>query len=60
MRALLLFFCFNSSFDKLEGLSTGTFYTEPIGAARFGATKDEGAVLYWVGSGPSRTDQIEK
>ncbi len=46
--------------NNLERLYSGTFYTEPVGVAHFGATKDEGAVLYYVGSGPSRTDQIEK
>lgn len=45
---------------KLEKRSTGTFFTEPGGIAHFGATKDEGAVLYFVGTGPSRTDPIEK
>jgi len=45
---------------KLEKRSTRTFFTEPGGVAHFGATKDEGCILYFVGTGPSRTDQIEK
>ena len=45
---------------KLEKRSTGTFFSEPGSVAHFGATKDEGAVLYFVGTGPSRTDPIEK
>jgi len=45
---------------KLEKRSTGTFFSEPGGVAHFGATKDEGCVLYFVGTGPSRTDPIEK
>jgi quercetin dioxygenase-like cupin family protein len=46
--------------NKLEKRSTGTFFTEPGGVGHFGATNDEGVVLYFVGTGPSRTDQIEK
>ena len=46
--------------NQLEKRSTGTFFTEPGGVGHFGATKDEGVVLYFVGTGPSRTDQIEK
>jgi uncharacterized RmlC-like cupin family protein len=45
---------------KLEKRSTRTFFTEPAGVAHFGATKDEGAILYFVGTGPSRNDPIEK
>jgi quercetin dioxygenase-like cupin family protein len=46
--------------NKLERRSTGTLFSEPAGVAHFGATKAEGAVLYFVGIGPNRTDQIEK
>lgn len=46
--------------NKLEKLSSGAFFSEPPGSAHFGATKDEGTVLYFVGMGPSRTDPIEK
>jgi secreted PhoX family phosphatase len=45
---------------KLERQTTGTMYSEPRTVAHFGATKDEGAVLYFVGIGPDRTDVIEK
>jgi hypothetical protein len=34
--------------------------TEPKGARHFGMTKDEGTVLYFVGTGPSTTDNFEK
>ena len=46
--------------NKLEKLPSGAFFSEPPGSAHFGATKDEGTVLYFVGMGPSRTDPIEK
>ena len=46
--------------NKLERRSTGTVFSEPAGVAHFGATKDEGAILYFVGMGPNRTDPIEK
>lgn len=46
--------------SKLEKRSTGTLFSEPAGVAHFGATGAEGAVLYFVGIGPNRTDQIEK
>jgi hypothetical protein len=46
--------------DKLERRSAGTFFSEPAGVAHFGATKDEPALLYFVGVGPDRTDWIEK
>jgi uncharacterized RmlC-like cupin family protein len=45
---------------KLERRPTSTLFSEPAGVAHFGATRDEGAVLYFVGIGPNRTDQIEK
>ena len=45
---------------KLEKRSTGTFFTEPGSIAHFGETRDEGCVLYFVGTGPSRTDAVEK
>jgi quercetin dioxygenase-like cupin family protein len=44
----------------LERRSQGTYFTEPAGDPHFGATKDEVAVLYFVGVGPDRTDQIER
>jgi len=44
----------------LEQRSQGTFFTEPAGIAHFGATKDQGTILYFVGIGPDRTDPVEK
>jgi len=46
--------------DRLEQRSQGTFFTEPAGIAHFGATKDQGTILYFVGIGPDRTDPVEK
>jgi len=46
--------------SKLEARPTGTFFTEPKGVRHFGMTKDEGAVLYFVGTGPSTTDNLER
>jgi hypothetical protein len=38
----------------------GTFFTEAKGVRHFGMTKDEGTVLYFVGTGPSTNDDPEK
>jgi quercetin dioxygenase-like cupin family protein len=46
--------------SKLEARPAGSFFTEPKGIRHFGMTKDEGAVLYFVGTGPSTTDNLEK
>lgn len=46
--------------NKLQRMPSGAFFSEPPGSAHFGATKEEGTVLYFVGTGPSRTDPIEK
>jgi len=46
--------------NKLERRPSGTAFGEPAGVAHFGATKGDGAILYFVGIGPDRTDQIEK
>lgn len=46
--------------NALERRQLGTYFTEPAGDPHFGATKDEETVLYFVGMGPDRTDQIEK
>ena len=43
----------------LERRSQGTYFTEPAGDPHFGATEDEETILYFVGVGPDRTDQIE-
>jgi len=45
---------------KLERRSAGTYFTEPAGDPHFGATRNQEAVLYFVGIGPDRTDAIEK
>ena len=45
---------------KLEVHPAGSFFTEPKGVRHFGMTKDEGTVLYFVGTGPSTTDNLEK
>jgi quercetin dioxygenase-like cupin family protein len=53
---------FGEKFDesKLEPRPAGSFFTEPKGVRHFGITKDEGTILYFVGIGPSSTDNIEK
>ena len=38
---------------KLHAHTVGTFFTEPANTAHFGVTKDEGAILYFYGVGPS-------
>ena len=40
--------------SKLEVRPAGSFFTEPKGVRHFGMTKDEGTILYFVGTGPSR------
>ena len=53
---------FGETFDasKLEARPEATFFTEPKRVRHFGVTKDEGAVLYFVGTGPSTNDDPEK
>jgi quercetin dioxygenase-like cupin family protein len=53
---------FGENFDesKLEARPEGTFFTEPKRVRHFGVTKDEGAILYFVGTGPSTNDDPEK
>jgi hypothetical protein len=46
--------------SKFEERPAGSFFTEPNGVCHFGMTKDEGAVLYFVGTGPSTNDDPEK
>ena len=46
--------------SKLEERPAGSFFTEPKGVRQFGIPKDEGTVLYFVGTGPSTTDNLEK
>jgi hypothetical protein len=45
---------------KLEKRSPNTLVTEPSGVAHFAETREEGAMLYFVGIGPDRTDPVEK
>jgi quercetin dioxygenase-like cupin family protein len=53
---------YGDKFDesKLEKRSAGAFFTEPTPIRHFGMTKDEGTILYFVGTGPTRTDDPEK
>lgn len=53
---------YGDKFDasKLEKRPIGTYFTEPARLRHFGITKDEGTILYFVGSGPSTTDDPEK
>jgi quercetin dioxygenase-like cupin family protein len=46
--------------SALERRTQGTYFIEPAGDSHFGATKDEETILYFVGIGPDRTDQIEQ
>ena len=45
---------------KLHADSVGTSFTEPARVAHFGMTKEEGAVLYFYGTGPSAIIPVEK
>jgi quercetin dioxygenase-like cupin family protein len=51
------YFAFGDSFDEsqLKKLPAGSFYTEPPGANHFAMTKDEEAVVYVTGTGPTGT-----
>ena len=53
---------YGDKFDesKLEKRPTGSYFTEPARLRHFGITKDEGAVLCFVGTGPSTNDDPEK
>jgi hypothetical protein len=53
---------YGDKFDegKLEMRPAGTFFTEPAHLRHFGITRDEGAILYFVGTGPSTNDNPEK
>ena len=53
---------YGDKFDesKLEARPAGSFFTEPARLRHFGVTKDEGAILYFVGTGPSTNDDPEK
>ncbi|MBO9715398.1 MAG: cupin domain-containing protein [Pseudoxanthomonas sp.] len=41
--------------DRLKLLPSGSFYTEPAGVAHFAMTRDEPAVVYISGEGPTDT-----
>jgi len=45
---------------KLEARHAGTFFSEPKHVGHFALTKDEGAVLYYVGIGPTGVTVLEK
>jgi quercetin dioxygenase-like cupin family protein len=53
---------YGDKFDggKLERRPTGSFFTEPAHLRHFGVTKDEGTILYFVGTGPSTNEDPEK
>lgn len=44
---------------RLHRHTAGTWFTEPANQGHFGLTKDEGAVLYFYGMGPSAFDPLE-
>jgi quercetin dioxygenase-like cupin family protein len=53
---------YGDKFDesKLEKRPTGSYFTEPARLRHYGITKDEGTILYFVGTGPSTNDDPEK
>jgi quercetin dioxygenase-like cupin family protein len=53
---------YGDTFDesKLECRPAGSFFTEPARLRHFGITKDDGTILYFVGTGPSTNDDPEK
>jgi len=53
---------YGDKFDerKLEVRPARTFFTEPARLRHFGVTKGEGAILYFVGTGPSTNDDPER
>jgi quercetin dioxygenase-like cupin family protein len=56
------YYAHGNKFDesKLQRLPSGSYFTEPSGDAHFGATKDDGAILYFVGVGPGGMTQVER
>ncbi len=52
---------YGDKFDekKLHAHTAGTFFTEPANTAHFGITKDEGAILYFYGVGPTALTPVE-
>jgi len=53
---------YGDRFDEktLHAHPAGSYFTEPANTAHFGLTKDEGAVLYFYGVGPSGNQPLEK
>lgn len=51
------FFGYGAAFDagRLEQLPAGSFYTEPANDAHFAMTREEPAVVYITGEGPTDT-----
>ena len=45
--------------SKLHRHVAGSWFTEPANQGHFGLTKDEGAVLYFYGMGPSAFETLE-
>ncbi len=45
--------------DKLKPLAPGSFYTEPGGQAHFARTRDQAAVVYITGVGPTDTRYLD-
>lgn len=43
----------------LKALAPGSFYTEPAGQAHFAQTRDEPAIVYISGFGPTDTQYVE-
>jgi hypothetical protein len=52
---------YGEKFDekRLHAHPAGSYFTEPANTAHFGLTKDEGAVLYFYGVGPSGNKPLE-
>jgi len=53
---------YGDKFDesRLEKRPAGSYFTEPARLRHFGITRDEGTILYFVGTGPSTNDDPEK
>jgi hypothetical protein len=45
--------------SRLKVMGPGSFYTEPGNAAHFAQTRDEPAVVYITGVGPSDTHYVD-
>jgi len=52
---------YGDKFDasRLQAHTAGTFFTEPANTGHFGITRDEGAILYFYGVGPSANTPLE-